>query len=1094
MGEERESGKSSGSAADTQPAPGESVWPDLLKTAGNHLIPVLLTAGSLIGFVAFAGGVIVWTRFSAAKVPPDQAVNAVPRDELVAIGSSLLLLFGFFGALALVGAFLIDRGARATPGMARGLLVLFLVESVTAITIADELSVTRTIATAELIALPVGAALWATFVDSYVHMKDDLVTRKTESPGPRRYGMFLFSGAISGDDYHRLTTPLVQATQCVCRPLARVKPLAWLGRALARLWRNAAALGHRIARSCAPTDLSDRGATNGHPLAGQAPILVAAFGIVVGTALVAFDASDVSLLVWLSASLGLLVAFAAWRTLGEAPGIRQRLVGKRRSMGGEERKKGEKHEEELKSKLTHDEYRLLKERQETSRKRRQESRLLHERPLRLKLKGGGALLIVALLAAAVALPWCWLGLWWVGVSIATAAGLSIALWRIATFSTQRLAWYGVAVFLSVPLFGTLVTMAHNVADPQVQPMALIRNTDGPDEAIQGLYVTEADDRVYFASVATEGCDNRLKPHSGRLQWVPKSEVVAMSIGPLQDIKRAGSSALEMAYALTPAVETPAGDEASLTAGERQAAEVEEEPAGPKLDKRLEDAGPAVRPFYGAGLSLEPEDASPGEKVTLKMSKPNRSDGVRGFGAIREARTVRVGGVRADILKEPARRVESAEYLETVGGTVLKLEKDEPFVRTGPREYAPASQEPGAKGRKFLKLIDPKVRAVSDHGVIEGGYFLELVTRGRKRVPELENEQQSVELKGHVDETGSRGKPMSEFLEPRPRGQAWHEKEIRFEIPENASTGAVTVECSQLAGQPLLRVSHVPEARMSVRMQAGSDRVTFDSSHTTDGDEEKISRRWNVAGLRRGNLPEMSADLPPRPGVYTVSLTATDESGSTDTAELYLLRLPASLLEKGGDHRSIRRARGRLRRFVGNELPAAIEIDGNADDPGTPGYNAQLSLWRAEYARQRLLRKRATVPQNLLQAEASAVQGPFKAEVPVRMLGFGEGCPVDPRHGRHLRNRRVDVFVLNKGVSMDPPSGCHPRRLKSTKWELSSSDSCPGKQSRTQAPQGSLWGRLIGLVRQVSGGAIKKVIWHIFGNATTAPASGRGCQS
>ena len=92
-----------------------SAWADLLTGAGKQLIPVLLTGASLIGFVAFAGGVIVWTRFSAAKVPPDQAVNAVPRDELVAIGSALLLLFGFFGIMALIGVFWSTAAAALLP-------------------------------------------------------------------------------------------------------------------------------------------------------------------------------------------------------------------------------------------------------------------------------------------------------------------------------------------------------------------------------------------------------------------------------------------------------------------------------------------------------------------------------------------------------------------------------------------------------------------------------------------------------------------------------------------------------------------------------------------------------------------------------------------------------------------------------------------------------------------------------------------------------------------------------------------------------------------------------------------------------------------
>src|SRR5204863_6930655 len=117
----------------------------------------------------------------------------------------------------------------------------------------------------------------------------------------------------------------------------------------------------------------------------------------------------------------------------------------------------------------------------------EEARLLNERPMRLELRLHGVVLMVIALIVAVALPYLMLDKAWVGVSIGAAAALTSALWRIAMLSVSRVIWFGVAVFLSVPLFGTLTAMARNVSDPQVQPMALIRTTDGPDEAIQGLY-------------------------------------------------------------------------------------------------------------------------------------------------------------------------------------------------------------------------------------------------------------------------------------------------------------------------------------------------------------------------------------------------------------------------------------------------------------------------------------------------------------------------------------------------------------------------------------------------------------------------------
>lgn len=979
--------------------PKQSAWAELLKAVGQQLVPVFLTASSLIGFVAFAGGVIVWTRFSAAKVPADQAVNAVPRDELVAIGSTLLLLFGFFGVLALIGAFLIDRGARATPGMARALLGVFLVESVTTVVIAEGHPPTETIAAVELIALPVIAALWASFSERYVNLEDDLPTREgIERPGLRGHRMFLLPDYPSSPWY-----PRSGHTRRAAWGFPRMVALS--GR-LAPFGRRAWSLG---------------------------PVLVALVGIAGAVPLIAAGVHATVLLVWLGLAIAGVVVSGIWRWRQEADEV-WRLIKTEREIAEEEELEHAKERDAMaKRDLSAMNYAAMVERRKHDDHERDRERLLNHRPFRLVLMGPGSGLVICLLVAAVVLPWAWLGPWWIGVSIAAAAALTVALWRISALSAERVIWYGVAVFLSVPLFGTLTAMARNVDDPQVQPMALIRSSDGPDEAIQGLYVTEADERVYFATVATEGCTEELTAHSGRLEWVPRSEVVAMSVGPSQDVDDAAGSALEMAYALTPAVETPAGTESSFTAGELEAADVESSVPVVAPEKRLEDTGPAVRPYYGAGLSLDPEDASPGERVTLRMSAPNHDKRVRGFGRSREGKTLRVGGVRAAILKEYAHRADTAEFVETGKGLLLRLEKDEPYVERSAREFERVAEfDPESEGSFFLKLVDSRVISVdgqtmgknTDEGS-QAGIYLHIDVDGRG-VPTLTGDGK-VKLKGSVDSAGEAAEPIEAYLDPRPKGQAWHEREIGFVVPEKVSTGAVTVECSQLAGQPLLRVAHAPDARISVRMEAGSSRVSFDSSHSSDADEESISRRWNIAGLQRGNVPEMSVDLPPRPRAYIVRMTATDESGRTAVAEVRLLRLPASLFEldeaEPQNWSVLSEARETLEAAAGDRLPAAIEINGHADDSGTHRHNVRLSLRRAVQVREFLLRE-------------PEVTVPGGAAIPVRTLAYGEGCPADPRPGGSRNNRRVDVFVLDRNVSMIPPVGCHPRRLQSTEWRLS----------------------------------------------------------
>ena len=156
------------------------------------------------------------------------------------------------------------------------------------------------------------------------------------------------------------------------------------------------------------------------------------------------------------------------------------------------------------------------------------------------------------------------------------------------------------------------------------------------------------------------------------------------------------------------------------------------------------------------------------------------------------------------------------------------------------------------------------------------------------------------------------------------------------------------------------------------------------------------------------------------------MTATDASGRVDIAELRLLRLPVSLFKpnEAEPHNDpvLSEAKETLEAAARKQTPAAIEIDGYADDPGSGRHNVHLSLRRAERVREDLLRK----------PEVSVQGG---AEIPVRTLAVRRGMPGSPRARPQSQHRRVDVFVLEQGVSMTPPANCHPHRFQSTEWKL-----------------------------------------------------------
>jgi flagellar motor protein MotB len=957
-----------------------SAWTGLLKEAAKTLMPVLLTGASLLGFVAFAGAVIVWTRFFAIEVPPDQAVKAVPREELVATGSSLLLLFGFFGVLAVLATYLVDRGGRATPGMSRILLAVVALEGVTAIVIADDKM--KLVAIGTLLLL-VAVAFAATFFEGLARYEDKLPDREHECEDPVR-GVGLLHTADGGLRVCRidLIVPSVLAAigVCLASVLGFTDPPGWV----------------------------------------RGGIYVIAIAVA---------------LVFAIAFLDLFKLLRASRRKERAAVEKRKEKEKKKALKLEEERKKEKADEKAREERPlarfcariakcrpgkdQPESRDLKLGKLERKRKLEEERLRRPRPHRLAMAPPGMVLFGLLAVAAVVAPWWILGHWWPAVSTGVALVLCAGLWRIAVRPKPNFMWYGFAVFLSVPLFGTSTLMARNIEDPQVQPVALIRSSDGPDEAIQGIYVTEGDDRIYFANVATEGCTNELTPHSGRLLWVPKKDVVAMSIGPLQGISDVGKSALEMAYTLTPSVETPAAGAVSLTVSEKKSKKLEKaeearelkevETQAPSVgDQRLENPGPAVRPNFGTGLSLVPEVASPGAVVELRLSVPNED--VNGFGAEPHGHTLRLNGVPLTPIREATPYADRAEYVKTEGGVLLSLDKQGVYGLSEEegRPYPLGEGSTYGKAR-YVKLEDSRATVI-DGDLPDHPEYLRVVSG-----------KAGAELAGAESVVVEHGKP--EALEPGFLRQAWSKDRIRFRVPEAASSGVVTVECDQLAGSPLLRVPSRPTARIALRMNENSTGIALDSSSSRGEDGEKISRRWTVEGLGRGHRKEIATRFPPRLGAYLVKLTVTDEAGNTDTAELRLLRLPTSLFEFKGHpmHREeIKAAAKALDEAVQARPPKAIELDGHTDHAGSPAMNMKLAFERDDHVVENLLREPKTLP-------------PGELPIPVRELAYGRTCPIDPRIGSRPRNRRVDVFVLDEGVTVKPPKGCVPGRLKKTMW-------------------------------------------------------------
>jgi outer membrane protein OmpA-like peptidoglycan-associated protein len=928
--EEKTAGKPGGGETE-EAKPQESAWTALLKTLGEKALTALLTLGGLAAFAAFAGSLVLWTRFDALELPPDQIVDLIPREEAVTTGTTILLLFGFCGAVAALAVYLIDRGGRATPGMSRGVLLIVAVEATAAIWLTHGTAALDRVIATEVVVLAFGAIVWVTQVGGLTRLEKgvipDLIDGEPDQeirPGPFRQlrdeGQMCEEGKArkksgSREKFHesRVGWPKVLIALGICLALGGA---AWM-----------------IVRFS--TDSISRGWAVGLAVLGMA--LLAAVAVQ-----------------WIVFQRGQKEATRRARVTDE----KRRAAEKERHDEEEKRRK-----RAAKKALTLAKAAWLfswlkagmergkegpgftlsfgapegalspapKEEPEAAPKDQPRAK-----PPLLELTPYGTVAVIPLVLAAVLAPALILGERWLAITLAATILIGIGLWRIAELSSGGFILYGLAIFLSAPLFGTVALTTRNIDDPQAQPVAIIRGGDGPAEALQGLYVTETSDRVYFANVATQDCGKNIVDDSGRLFWVPKSEVVAMAIGPSQDVDKAARASLEMAYELTPEIETSEGGHVSLVTKSQAAPEGGKGGAGTKpggrtgaketepMAKRLQSAGPAVRPKFGIGLRLSRETASAGDRVKLLVPSPE----FHGLAGLREGSSLRLNGVDLPVLR-----------------------------------------------RKVASREDDELR------------------------------------------------------------REW----IEFEVPQNAASGVVTVECTQLAGQPFLTVPQQPTARVTMRMKAGSRRVIFDSgdSSGSDGASTGLVRRWTVAGLHMGRGVSVTADLPPRLAPYHVRLDLTDAKGQADHVDLQVLRLPQSRFPLGEaqprDVRPMHRVREALRKAIEASPPAAIEIDGHADSIDSDEFNLGLSLRRARWIRRQLfvLHRDAATAFSAAAPDAPLPNG--GDPVPLTIRAFGESCPIVHRPGPQAINRRVEVFLLDPGATVAAPMSCQPVRIKRLSW-------------------------------------------------------------
>jgi hypothetical protein len=117
-----------------------------------------------------------------------------------------------------------------------------------------------------------------------------------------------------------------------------------------------------------------------------------------------------------------------------------------------------------------------------------------------------------------------IGLFLIGV-VLSAATVFVGL------RSPGFAVFAVAIFVSVLLFGTATTLWRTYHTPKVQPTAILRS--GRDQGLTGYFVAQTSDRVYMVRILGERKNSKFQHSFPRFVVVPRGNIVAMEVGPLE---------------------------------------------------------------------------------------------------------------------------------------------------------------------------------------------------------------------------------------------------------------------------------------------------------------------------------------------------------------------------------------------------------------------------------------------------------------------------------------------------------------------------------------------------------------------------------
>lgn len=136
---------------------------------------------------------------------------------------------------------------------------------------------------------------------------------------------------------------------------------------------------------------------------------------------------------------------------------------------------------------------------------------------------------------------------WTFAAVVAAVLLALANLAVGRLRPQSFFWYGIAIFVSVGLFGAVLTYSRDVNAPSAQAAAVLMKNGC---VVRGLWIGESSTRVFLARLGPPSEEAETNApfeaatqfESGRVFWLDRTQVASESVGKIERVPRAEDEA------------------------------------------------------------------------------------------------------------------------------------------------------------------------------------------------------------------------------------------------------------------------------------------------------------------------------------------------------------------------------------------------------------------------------------------------------------------------------------------------------------------------------------------------------------------------